>query len=964
MRDPLARVRRAIAPTGADVFGRSIALNLFGRVAGVGVGFVSAVILARLLGPADRGLLAEMVSASTVVLAVTAIGQPLAVTYYASRKETNHRAILGNTCLHALVLAAVLIPLSVLLYRQIANAVGAGHGGKTWILAAVLVPITFLDWTISNQLLGMLRFGFYNALKLLAGASYALAIIVLVGFLGWGVAGGIVATAVGSAVTVAGSLRPILGSARPTVERSLLKAMMQYGSKVQVGVIFTMVNYRLDVVIMQFFRPLAQVGYYVVAQTIAELSITLATAFQSSLLPFTSHYEGDARQREVTIASLRHHGILSGIAALANTVVGSLIIYLAYGSQFRPAIVPMLILLPGVWFLGTGFIVQSNLGGRGLPGLSSKIAGVAAATTVVLDFGLIPPLGVVGGALASVTAYTVYGVLSLVALSRASAIPIKELVVPTREDFALYSRALRTGLSKIQSLRRPRDGRPARKPYDAPLLSASLPASARARFMSTRRLTPNRFLDRPARPTWPSRSPRGVRAPPGSGSLVARHPNLAFGGAAGLGLLCLLPGLTQPTLALMAAAALVAGAIAWRSVAIPLALGGIPPLIDAVVGSSPLPKGGFTFVFSVWIAAGVGFGILRGTYSRGVRAALCIPMLASMFLLGLMLLRLGPSAAESYGSTKVQLYVADVLIFFVGAIFVGSRRRDVRLFFNVQLGVFAAGSLLFLYNLVAGHAQAVVGGRYALSALEYPIELGRDSSVGILIAIYIMLSARARATRLRAALVVPPLAIAMVSAGSRGPVLAFVIGLLALLALSATSPQGRRRLGVVAALFLFAALIVPLVVPGSVLGRALSAVLGGASGLSSNGRSSLWALSLTTFNHHPLFGLGTGGFAALGTGLQYPHNILLEVATELGVFGAAALLAVLGGMWASLVRLWRRTTGSDQLMSSLLIALFVTALINACVSGAIQDNRDVWVWGGIAIGMNAARPHRRSERAP
>src|SRR5437763_12157488 len=97
-----------------------------------------------------------------------------------------------------------------------------------------------------------------------------------------------------------------------------MRRMVHYGSRVQVGVIFQMVNYRLDVIIMQFFRPLAQVGYYVVAQTVAEFVITLATAFQSSLLPLISHYEGDDRQARVTKSSLHHHGILAAIAIVAD----------------------------------------------------------------------------------------------------------------------------------------------------------------------------------------------------------------------------------------------------------------------------------------------------------------------------------------------------------------------------------------------------------------------------------------------------------------------------------------------------------------------------------------------------------------------------------------------------------------------------------------------------------------------
>jgi O-antigen/teichoic acid export membrane protein len=446
----VSRIRRVLQASDDNLLARSLTLNVLGRGSGLVMGFVGSVALARLLGPADRGLLALMLSVSTVALAVTAIGQPLAVTYYASRKDSQPQAIFGNTLVHALVLAVVLIPATLVLYHPIADAVGRGHGGLTWVLAAVLVPITFLDWTISNQLLGMLRFGLYNGLKFVVQVIYTIAIIVLLGVMGLRVSGGLIATGLGSVVTVAGCIWPILGSRRPTVDRSLLRDMLRYGSRVQVGVIFQMVNYRLDVIIMQFFRPLYQVGYYVAAQTVAEFVITLATAFQSSLLPLISHYEGDERQTAVTVSSLHHHSILAAVAAIANSAFGSAVIFFAYGRAFHPAVIPMLVLLPGVWWLGMGLVIQSDLGGRGQPGLSSKLAGLAAGVTVILDFALIPPLGVMGGALASVVAYSTFGIASLVALHRVSGLSIHELLVPTREDFRVYTRFFGRAMSKLR----------------------------------------------------------------------------------------------------------------------------------------------------------------------------------------------------------------------------------------------------------------------------------------------------------------------------------------------------------------------------------------------------------------------------------------------------------------------------------------------------------------------------------
>ena len=43
-----------------------------------------------------------------------------------------------------------------------------------------------------------------------------------------------------------------------------------------------------------------------------------------------------------------------------------------------------------------------------------------------------------------------------------------------------------------------------------------------------------------------------------------------------------------------------------------------------------------------------------------------------------------------------------------------------------------------------------------------------------------------------------------------------------------------------------------------------------------------------------------------------------------------------------------------------MFALFVSAFVNALFSGAIQDNTDVWLWGGLGLGIYAR--HRRAVR--
>jgi multisubunit Na+/H+ antiporter MnhC subunit len=98
----------AARSTEGNVLARSVTVNLAGRVGYLLVGFVAAIVLARLLGPSGRGLLGLMLSFNSVALVVTTIGVPLAIVYFASLRDADQGALLGNSLVQAVVLTVVL----------------------------------------------------------------------------------------------------------------------------------------------------------------------------------------------------------------------------------------------------------------------------------------------------------------------------------------------------------------------------------------------------------------------------------------------------------------------------------------------------------------------------------------------------------------------------------------------------------------------------------------------------------------------------------------------------------------------------------------------------------------------------------------------------------------------------------------------------------------------------------------
>ena len=415
------------------------------------------------------------------------------------------------------------------------------------------------------------------------------------------------------------------------------------------------------------------------------------------------------------------------------------------------------------------------------------------------------------------------------------------------------------------------------------------------------------------------------------------------------------PLVLRPKLAFVFVLAVVVALLATRSPAYPIGLAGVPGVIVGLLGRNPLPQGGVSLLLFAWTLGAIAFALGR---RENVSPAMVLnPVLVlSVGLVVLMLARLGVSPADAYGTFKTKTFVAENVLYVLAGTLIASRRKDFNLYVVLTLLVTTAGAAALIREVATGSAPTLAG-RYYLTE-SYPVLIGRSAAVGLIAAIFVLLTREASRTRMLALVALPVLAVSLMAAGSRGPVLALLSALLVLALVLVGDRAMRRRLVVVAAAIAAAAVCVVALVPGQDVSRSLSVFVGGgggaAGGFSSNGRLELWSAAWSAFRAHPLGGLGTGGFASLASEL-YPHNIVLEAASELGVLGLLLVVGVLVTGGTFVVRGLRSRVPHVRRDAVLVVGLFTAAVVNSLVSGDLRTNSPVWLSAGLAIGL-ALRP--------
>jgi Na+-driven multidrug efflux pump len=111
-----------------------------------------------------------------------------------------------------------------------------------------------------------------------------------------------------------------------------------------------------------------------------------------------------------------------------------LLIPLLYGAAFQGAVLPFLLLLPGIIGMTISKIISANLSGTGLPQYTTFSSLSMLLVVILLDFVLIPTYDVAGAAIASTIAYLFGTLFFLYFFHRETRISWWNVVIPRRDD--------------------------------------------------------------------------------------------------------------------------------------------------------------------------------------------------------------------------------------------------------------------------------------------------------------------------------------------------------------------------------------------------------------------------------------------------------------------------------------------------------------------------------------------------
>jgi O-antigen/teichoic acid export membrane protein len=383
--------------------------NVAARVAALVCVFGATLMLARNSGPAAVGVYALLHVLPGLVGTIASSGLPVATPYFLAGPDRDDPR-----------LPSTLVAIAI---------VGGTVGAALWIVSAPLTgPLVFSDLplrlvmlagvAVLSRLIVITAKACSQGSDDLAGSN---AIIFTEQFMflpayaslwALGVTG---FAAVVGALLLADSLTASFAWTRLARRRffrritrpspSLARRIASYGLRGQVGGVMSLLNLRLDFILLSVLAGPAVLGVYAVASKFAELIRILGMALQYVFYPAFAK-EGRAQAAEKARKLIPKFGFVSASVLVPLWLAAGFVIPEFYGSDFASAVTPTRIILFGLALDGVAGVITGFLYGVGRPGLNSLAMAAGLAMTVLLDLLLIPRFEAVGAAIASAVAYT------------------------------------------------------------------------------------------------------------------------------------------------------------------------------------------------------------------------------------------------------------------------------------------------------------------------------------------------------------------------------------------------------------------------------------------------------------------------------------------------------------------------------------------------------------------------------
>ena len=398
-------------------FIRKVGETFATRVLLIGIGLITGVIVARILGPEGRGLYGVALTVVAIGVQFGNLGLHASNTYHIAKNRAALPALMGNTLLVSFGLGGIGAVLTWMIFSQWPSL--APVHGKLLVLSLVWIPFGLAYMLIQNLLLGINEIRRYNVIELV-GRILGLSLIGLVVVCGMvSVELILLAGFIGAVVSLIMSIWRLKHHLHhpPLLSLTLLREDFGYALKAYFGAFLAFLVLRVNLLMIQYMLGEKQAGYYSIAVMLGDMVYLLPVAAGTILFPRLSGMLVNREKWNLTKKVSLWIGLAMTLLAGCAALLANPVIRILFGEAFMPAVPVFIWLLPGIVLLSINTCYMNYFASIGMPIITVVSPGIATVVSIAINLKFIPWLGIVGASMTSTISFGLMLVASIIYVS-------------------------------------------------------------------------------------------------------------------------------------------------------------------------------------------------------------------------------------------------------------------------------------------------------------------------------------------------------------------------------------------------------------------------------------------------------------------------------------------------------------------------------------------------------------------
>lgn len=411
------------------------------------IGFFTSWVISRTLGAELQGVYNLAILIPNLMYNFLNFGQDTSTMFFLSNKTINKRDLIDNMIPVSIFYTIISTLLGTLFIFLLKDSMFTEVSNNTLIFALIISPLTFLNNNLTAVLKSEGEFFSVNKVQVINKIIYFLICTILFFIVDVNIV--IFANIIILSISIISLWKKIgIKSIRIKFNKEYQKKNISYGFKGYLANMITFLNYRLDTFIIKALsKSTMTVGQYGVSVTLAEQVWVFASAISSVMFPYITSIENDEDKSKVTSLTFKIVMVVTFMAIIVLFFASNLIRFV-YGEDYYGSIIPLKILLIGVFSLSLGKILANDIASRGKPELNALSNLMGLLVNVIFNILLIPRFGIAGAAMATSISYTLTSSIFLISFIKLTGLTLKELLVFNKEERVVITIFIKEVLSK------------------------------------------------------------------------------------------------------------------------------------------------------------------------------------------------------------------------------------------------------------------------------------------------------------------------------------------------------------------------------------------------------------------------------------------------------------------------------------------------------------------------------------